>query len=188
MTQLLEFGADAESRSSSGITAIEMLFGDGNFEEGVLCSRARLLLSWGVTFIHDGDERKFCIFKAREWGYHNFADLFKSELGGRRCEIVNHSSRPELDGKTCVADEYLPSSNQYKVTLETKSQEVVQERPHNPARNEECKAFVAALNNNEETQPAVTEESEAAAEQAVQLSCWQSWASIVRQAKLQVEG
>ena len=104
---------------------------------------------------------------------------------------MNHSSRPELNGKTCVADEYLPVSNQYKVTLETKSKEVLVLGPDNLKRrdrtpqdcgyyiefkngrtirhdfdsNEDCQAFVAALNR-DETQPAVTEEAEARAEQA----------------------
>ncbi|EJK69795.1 hypothetical protein THAOC_08909, partial [Thalassiosira oceanica] len=122
---------------------------------------------------------------------HKLADLLESELGGRRCEIVNLSSRPELNGKTCVADEHLPDSNQYKVTLETKSKEALILSPDNLKRrdrtpqdcgyyiefknghtirhdfdsNEDCQAFVAALNR-DETRPAVTEEAEARAEQA----------------------
>ncbi|EJK63194.1 hypothetical protein THAOC_16165 [Thalassiosira oceanica] len=174
MTLLLQLGADADSRSSNGITAIEVLFSDATFEE-------RCIYEW-----------RHRLSIAREWGYHKLADLFESELGGRRCEIVNHSSRPELNGKTCVADEYLPDSNQYKVTLETKSKDVLVLNPANLKRrdrtpqdcgyyvefkngrtirhdfdsNEDCQAFVVALNNNGETQPAVTEESEAAAEQA----------------------
>ncbi|EJK52249.1 hypothetical protein THAOC_28503, partial [Thalassiosira oceanica] len=97
-----------------------------------------------------------------------------------------------INGKTCVADEYLPGSNQYKVTLETKSKEVLGLSPDNLKRrdrtpqdcgyyiefkndrtirhdfdsNEDCQAFVAALINDGETQPAVTDEAEAAAEQA----------------------
>ncbi|EJK62332.1 hypothetical protein THAOC_17061 [Thalassiosira oceanica] len=98
-----------------------------------------------------------------------------------------------INGKTCVTDEYLPDSNEYKVTLETKSKDVLVLSPDNLTRrdrtpqdcgyyiefkngrtirhdfdsNEDCQAFVAALNNNnDETQPAVTEEAEAAAEQA----------------------
>ena len=115
----------------------------------------------------------------------------KSELGGRRCEIVNLLSRPELNGSTCVADEYLPDSNQYKVTLESKSKKVLVLSPDNLKRrdrtpqdcgyyvdfkngrttrhdfdsSEDCQAFVAALNK-DETQPVVTEEAEARAEQA----------------------
>ena len=89
-------------------------------------------------------------------------------------------------------DEYLPDSNQYKVTLETKSKEVLVLGPDNLKRrdrtpqdcgyyiefkngrtirhdfnsSEDCQAFVAALNNDGETQPAVTEEAETRAEQA----------------------
>ncbi|EJK63192.1 hypothetical protein THAOC_16163 [Thalassiosira oceanica] len=192
MTLLLQLGADADSRTSKCITAIGILFSDATFERGDVSLRARLLLSWGVSFIHDGDERKRCLSKARKWGYHKLAELLESELGGRRCEIVNLPSQPEINGKTCVADEYLPDSNQYKVTLETKSKDVLVLSPDNLKRrdrtpqdcgyyvefkngrtirhdfdsNEDCQAFVAALNNNGETQPAVTEEAEAAAEQA----------------------
>ncbi|EJK49605.1 hypothetical protein THAOC_31503 [Thalassiosira oceanica] len=208
MTLLLQLGADANLRNSKGITTIEMLFTDLTFKRGDISLRVRLLLSWGASFILDGAvwrnilsrARKWgyhklaeLFSKARKWGYHKLADLFESKLGGRRCEIVNHSSRPELNGKTCVVDEYLPESNQYNVTLETKSKEVLVLNPDNLKRrdrtpqdcgyyiefkngrtirhdfdsNEDCRAFVAALNNNnDETQPAVTEESKAAAEQA----------------------
>ena len=115
----------------------------------------------------------------------------ESELGGRRCEIINISSRTELNGKTYVSDEYLPTSNQYKVTLETKSKEVLVLDPDNLKRrdrtpqdcgyyvefkngrtirhdfdsSEDCQAFVAALNR-DESQQVVTEEAEARAEQA----------------------
>ena len=114
----------------------------------------------------------------------------ESELEGRRCEIINLASRPELNGRTCVADEYLLNSNQYKVTLETKSKEVLVLGPQNLKRrdrtpqdcgyyiefrngrtvrhdfdsSEDCQAFVAALSRDQ--QPVVTEEAEAAAERA----------------------
>jgi len=116
----------------------------------------------------------------------------ESEFGGRRCEIVNLSSLPELNGKTCVVDEYLPVSNQYMVTLETKVKDAMVLGPGNLKRrdrtpqncggyyiefkkgltirhdfdsSEECQAYVAALNRGE-TQPVLTEEAEARAEQA----------------------
>ena len=155
--------------------------------------RVRLLLSWGAGFFPDSRvSRENCIFVARKYGAHELAKLIESELGGRRCEIINLSSRPELNGKTCVADEYLPDSNQYKVTLETTRKKVLVLSPDNLKRrdrtpqdcgyyiefkngrtirhdfdsSEECQAFVAALNKEEETQPVVTEEAEAAAELA----------------------
>ena len=152
----------------------------------------RLLLSWGARFFtEDGHTRECCIAVARRAGAHELANLLKSELGGRRCEIVDLSSRPELNGKTCVADEYLPDSNQYKVSLENKSKEVLvldtdnlKRRDRTPQdcgyyiefkngrtirhdfdSSEDCQAFVATLNRGE-TQPVVTEEAEARAEQA----------------------
>ena len=103
----------------------------------------------------------------------------------------SYISRPELNGKTCVVDEFLPAGNQYKVTLENKTKEVLILDPDNLKRrdrtpldcgyyiefkngrtirhdfdsSEDCQAFVAALNK-DETQPVVTEEAEARAEQA----------------------
>ena len=131
------------------------------------------------------------MFLARGRGKHELANLIESELNGRRCEIINLTSRPELNGKTCVVDEYLPNSRQYKVTLETKTKEVLILDPeylkrrdrtpqdcgyyiefkngrtirHDFDSSEDCQAFVAALNRGE-TQPVVTEEAEARAEQA----------------------
>ncbi|EJK71483.1 hypothetical protein THAOC_07070, partial [Thalassiosira oceanica] len=128
---------------------------------------------------------------ATERGLNDIASLLESEFGGRRCEIFNLTSKPELNGKTCVADEYLPTSSQYKVTLETKNKDVLVVSPDNLKRrdrtpqdcgyyiefkngrtvrhdfdsSEDCWAFVAALDRGE-AQEVVTEEAEARAEQA----------------------
>ena len=58
------------------------------------------------------------------------ADLLKSELGGRRCEIINITSRADLNCKACVTDEYLAGTNQYRVTMESLN-EVLKMGPHN---------------------------------------------------------
>ncbi|EJK54950.1 hypothetical protein THAOC_25375, partial [Thalassiosira oceanica] len=152
-----------------------------------------LLLSWGASFFPgQGCSREDAVSEATACGKHQLAGLLRSELGGRRCEIVNLSSRPELNGTTCVADEYLPAIDQYRVTLETKGKEVLVLGPDNLKRrdrtpqdcgyyiefrngrtirhdfdsSEDCRAFVAALNGGETQQPVVTEEAEARAEQA----------------------
>ncbi|EJK74614.1 hypothetical protein THAOC_03698 [Thalassiosira oceanica] len=192
MTLLLQLGANINTRDCRGLTAIQGLFSPSELVKQGVSDRIRLLLSWGASFFpEDGSSREYCIYAARDEGEHELATLLSSELGGRRCEIVNLSSQSELNGKTCVADEYLPDSNQYKVTLETKSKEVLVLSPDNLKRrdrtpqdcgyyieykngrtvrhdfdsSEDCQAFVAALNR-DETQPVVTEEAEARAEQA----------------------
>ncbi|EJK74579.1 hypothetical protein THAOC_03734 [Thalassiosira oceanica] len=192
MTILLQLGADVDSRNSAGYTAISLMFARSELAEQGVSDRIRLLLSWGASFFPgDGSSREFSISRAREYCQHELVSLLESELGGRRCEIVSLTSQPELNGKTCVADEYLPDSNQYKVTLETKSKEVLVLSPDNLKRrdrtpedcgyyiefkngrairhdfdsSEDCQAFVAALNR-DETQPAVSEEAEARAERA----------------------
>ena len=51
--------------------------------------------------------------------YIAIANLMSSELGGRRCEIVSApNTRGDLVGKTCVVEEYIKESDQYKVTME----------------------------------------------------------------------
>ena len=62
---------------------------------------------------------------ARKNGEHELANLIEPDLGGRRCEINNRASRPDLNGKTCVVEQYLSDSNHYRVTLETKRKEVL---------------------------------------------------------------
>ena len=191
MTLLLQLGANVDTRNISGLTAIGCIFNSDTFTSGDPNTMTRLLLSWGATFFFPDSSREYCVSRARKAGKTELAKLLESELGGRRCEIINLTSRPELNGKTCVADEYLPDSEQYKVTLETKSKEVLVLGPDNLKRrdrtpqdcgyyiefnngrtirhdfdsSEDCQAFVAALNKGE-SQPVVTEEAEARAEQA----------------------
>ncbi|EJK53129.1 hypothetical protein THAOC_27492, partial [Thalassiosira oceanica] len=192
MTLLLQLGANINTRDCKGCTAIRRLFTPSELTKEGVSDRVRLLLSWGASFFPGDDHsREVCICEARKFGRHELANLLESELGGRRCEIFNLSLQPELNGKTCVVGEYLPDSNQYKMTLETKCKEVLILRPGNLKRrdrtpqdcgyyvefkngrtirhdfdsSEECRAFVAALNR-DETQPVVTEEAEARAEQA----------------------
>ena len=61
-------------------------------------------------------EEKF-IKLALKSGNGNLANLLKSELGGRRCEIINLPNHPELIGKTCVVEKYLPEKDRYKLSL-----------------------------------------------------------------------
>ena len=194
MSLLLQLGADVDYRmNQEGVTALSSMFSNLLFAKGGVNQMARLLLSWGASFFPKmAYSRENCISQARKHGNHDLANLIESELGGRRCEIINLLSRPELNGKTCVADEYLPNSNHYKVTLETKSKEGLVISPDNLKRrdrtpqdcgyyiefkngrtirhvfdsSEDCQAFVATLNNKGETQSAVTEEAEARADQA----------------------
>jgi len=197
MTLLLQLGADVKTRDSNGCTAFDILLTSSSLlmmrsVDRDVSSSVRLLLSWGAVIGGDRSSRESASSAARVCGKHELTNLLDSELGGRRCEIVNHSSRPELNGKTCVADEYLPDSNQYKVTLETKSKDELVLSPDNLKRrdrtpqdcgyyiefkngrtirhdfdsSEDCQAFVGALNSRDEKQPIVTEEAEAAAEQA----------------------
>lgn len=111
--------------------------------------RIRLLLSWGATFFPGGEcSREHFIYKARQTSNVELANLLESEFGGRRCEIIHLSSRPEPNGKTCVADEYLSTSNQYKVTLENRRKEVLVLSPDNLERRdrtpEDCGYYISS--------------------------------------------
>ena len=190
MPPLLQLGADVDLRASYGSSVMGFIL-TPKLESGDVNEKVRLLLSWGASFFPDLSSREDCISQSRIRGEHELANLLESELGGRRCEIINLSSRPELNGKTCVADEYLRDTSQYKVTLETKRKEVLVLDQNNLKRrdrtpqdcgyyvefkngrtirrdfdsSEDCQAYVAALNR-DETEPAVTEEAEARADQA----------------------
>ncbi|EJK76366.1 hypothetical protein THAOC_01874 [Thalassiosira oceanica] len=191
-TLLLQLGADVDQRNNEGYTAIGIVLHSPIASTEDINKVVRLLLSWGASFFSEGDcSKRQCVAEARSVNRHEIAGLLESELGGRRCEIVNLSPRPGLNGTTCVADEYLPGSNQYRVTLETKSREALILDPENLKRrdrtpqdcgyyiefkngrtirhdfdsNEDCQAFVLALNRGE-ARPAVTEEAEARAELA----------------------
>ena len=176
---LLQLGADVNLQAVDGGTAFSMATKNDQI--------ARMLLSWGAEFF---DEYR----TSREKCSQRFSDreLLLSELGGRRCEIVNLTSRPDLNGKTCVADEYHRESNQYKVTLETKTKEVLVISPENLKRRdrtpkdpgyyikfkndrtirhefesaEECQAFVAALKTPDGAQTIATEEANIVTEEA----------------------
>ena len=99
-----------------------------------------------------------------------------SEFGGRRCEVNNLSKRPDLNGSTCVVENYLPDKGRYKVVFET-SKEVGLVGPENLKRRdrtpddcgyyisyengrtarhdfdskEECQAFVESLTDEEKS-------------------------------------
>ena len=193
MTLLLQLGANVDYIDSRGITALGLNTSTAVIERGDANERVRLLLSWGASFFAETvySSKEGCIQIAKQFGNPELVNLLESELGGRRCEIINLSSRPELNDKTCVVDEFLPDTNQYKVTLENKTKGVLVLSPDNLKRrdrtpqdcgyyieykngrtirhdfdsSEDCQAFVATLNKGE-TQPAVTEEAEARAEQA----------------------
>jgi len=197
MTLLLQLGANVNFRASTGPTVICLMCCKDAFAnvKGGVTDRVRLLLSWGANFANFFPGHEFSrvnlISDAREYGEHQLANLLESELGGRRCTIVNLSSQPELNGRTCVVDEYLPSSNQYKVTLENKIKQEFILSPDNLERrdrtpqdcgyyiefkngrtirhdfdsSEDCQAFVASLNG-DQAQLVVTEEAKARADQA----------------------
>ncbi|EJK51207.1 hypothetical protein THAOC_29641, partial [Thalassiosira oceanica] len=92
VTLLLQLGADIDQRISDGSTSISLLIHSGRIASAEERDLIRLLLSWGASFFSEGDSSKReCVDVARNDNNHEIADLVDSELGGRRCEIVNLS-------------------------------------------------------------------------------------------------
>ena len=128
---LLQLGADVDSVDADGDTPFS-LFG----YKPEYYAQSWLLLEWGaeisncpISSIEEFIER---VLKC---GNTQFANLMKSEFGGRRCEIINLPKYPDLIGKTCVVEKYLPDKGRYKVTFET-SKEVGLVGPENLKRRD----------------------------------------------------
>ena len=185
---LLQLGADVDPRDATGETALI----------GMCCtpesySHARVLLEWGAELsnstMHTSKDE--FIQEARSFGNNKLANLVDSEFGGRRCEIINLSKHPDLNGKTCVVEKYLPVKGRYKVIFETSKEvglvgpENLKRRDRTPddcgyyisfkngrttrhefASKEECQAFVASLTGGDKPGDGVDPVAEARAEEA----------------------
>ena len=97
MSLLLQLGTNVNRRDSRGFTTIGLMFANTEFTKGGVSGRVRLLLSWGANFFTECRSREECISAARNRGEEELAKLLESELGGRRCEIANLTSRPGLN-------------------------------------------------------------------------------------------
>ncbi|EJK73985.1 hypothetical protein THAOC_04366, partial [Thalassiosira oceanica] len=193
MSYLLLNGADVnilESRGSSVLTS--SCLDRNNPSETV-----RLLLSWGAEHIVKGErvtkEGKLVLRQEIDAkGNVEISNLISAELGGRRCEIVSApSTRDDLVGKTCVVDEYIKESDQYKVRMEFTNEELLlgvnnlrrrDRTPQDPGyyvvcknnrlirrdfkSNEDCHAFIASLGSDVMKSSDVNPDAEAKAEQA----------------------
>ena len=193
MRYLLLNGADVNILESFGATALYMVC----FSEDDHSQTARLLLCWGAEFFQEGkqitkeEKLELCGTLAKR-GNFAIAKLMSSDLGGRRREIVSvPNTRSDLVGKTCVVEEYITKSNQYKVKMEFTNEVMLlgvnelkrrDRTPQDPGyyvecknnrlirrdfkSNEECQAFIANLSADEEELSEVDPEKEAKAEQA----------------------
>ena len=195
MSYLLINGADANILESYGGSVLSMVCCD----EDIRSQETRLLLSWGAELFDEGKQltkqEKLAVFgnlSRKGDAKAAIAKLMSSELGGRRCEIVSApSTRSDLVGKTCVVEEYIKKSNQYKVKMEFTNESLLlgmeslkrrDRTPQDPGyyvecknnrlirrdfeSNEECQAFIVTLAVDEDELPEVDPEKEAKAEQA----------------------
>lgn len=182
---LLQLGADVYPVAANGGTPLAMF---GYKPERY--AQARLLLEWGAEIFafaaHSKDEFNKVLLKE---GNSKLANLLKSEFGGRRCEIINLPKHPDLIGKICVVEKYLPNKGRYKVVFEASKEvglvgpENLKRRDRTPddcgyyitynngrtthhdfASKEECQAFIASLA--EDKSGEVDAATEARAEQA----------------------
>ena len=128
---LLQLEANVNTKDSFGKTPLDNMTRSRSLDTKFV----RLLLEWGGEI----EGPRHC----------TLASLLQSELGGRRCKINNMTSRADLNGKTCVADEYLPNTDQYKVIVESSKEmlmidaENLEQRDHTP---EDCGYFIEFKN------------------------------------------
>ena len=193
MSYLLLNGADVNIVNSSGTSVLVTV----GCESGNHLQTARLLLCWGAELFLAGkqvtkEEKLFLCNESSKRGNAALSDLMSSELGGRRCEIVSApSTRGDLVGKTCVVDEYIEKSDQYKVKMEFTNEVLLlgadslkrrDRTPQDPGyyvewqnnrlirrdfkSNEECQAFIASLGAEMDKVAEVDPDAEAKAEQA----------------------
>ena len=193
MSYLLLNGVDVNILEATGASVLSAscFFNDSS-------KTIRLLLSWGAELFEEGQqmtkEQKLACVKDRfsRRGNDATSQLLSLDLGGRRCEIVSApSNRGDLAGKTCVVEEHIKESDQYKVTMEFTNEVLLlgatslkrrDRTPQDPGyyvecnnnrlvrrdfkSNEECQAFITNLSAHEEESAEVDPDAEAKAEQA----------------------
>mmetsp|Transcript_30192 Transcript_30192/g.68905 ORF Transcript_30192/g.68905 Transcript_30192/m.68905 type:complete len:415 (-) Transcript_30192:163-1407(-) len=181
---LLQLGADVDIKDSQAATFLvrTLAYGQGDFE-----TCGKLALEWGAaTTGHPIDVIKILAGTESADGIFQ-ATLLKSEYGGRRCEVMGHE-RPDLNGDTCVVNEYLPETDEYKVVMEHTREKLVL-GPNNLKRrdrtrqdpgyyievkanriirrefdsNEECQAYVASITGSDEVDDAACAKADQAA-------------------------
>ena len=142
---LFQLGADIDPVDASGGTPLSLM---GDKPE--YYAQARLLLEWGAEISNDVIRSKdqfieYCLGS----GNSKLANLLESEFGGRRCEIINLSKHPDLIGKTCVVEKFLPDKGRYKVIFEA-SKEVGLVGPENIVRRDrtpdDCGYYISYAN------------------------------------------
>ncbi|EJK69960.1 hypothetical protein THAOC_08730, partial [Thalassiosira oceanica] len=193
MSYLLLNGADVNILDFGGSSVLTA----SCVAEDIPSASIRLLLSWGAEHTEKGEQAtkvgklSFCL-EIAEKGNVELANLMSTELGGRRCEIVSAPrTRDDLVGKTCVVEEYIEISDQYKVTMEFTNEVLLlgsvnlkrrDRTPQDPGyhveyknnrlirrdfkSNEECQAFIASLRADVEESSEIDRNAEARAEQA----------------------
>ncbi|EJK77347.1 hypothetical protein THAOC_00826, partial [Thalassiosira oceanica] len=120
MSYLLLNGADVNILDSAGHSVLRAFC----LDESNPSQLVRLILSWGAELFEKGErvtkERKLALRQEiSAKGNVEISNLISTELGGRRCEIVSApNTHDDLVGKTCVVEEYIEISDQYKVRME----------------------------------------------------------------------
>ena len=119
---LLQYGADVNALDAKGWNPLFMSTKAGS-------EPAKILLEWGAeislprSFSHLQERaglstREAFIMTMKEMGNTKLANLFSSEFGGRRCEVINLPNHPQLIGKTCVVEKYIVKKDKYKIIFE----------------------------------------------------------------------
>jgi len=114
---LLQLGASVDVVDANGYSPLKVKTFTESQDSKRDMRTIRTLLEWGAHVPTKHHERMQFIREARQYGKCTLASLLQSDLGGRRCEVVNMSNS-KLNGKTCVVDKYLPDKKKYKARFE----------------------------------------------------------------------
>ena len=208
MSYLLLKGADVNILNSSGMSVLTVVCCDDKKLTQKLLTHCYddtrdplksvgLFLTWGAELYREGEQvtkemkLDMCGDLSR-FASVAMANFISPDLGGRRCEIISApDARGDLVGKTCVVQEYIEKSNQYKVTMEFTNEELLLGADHLERRdrtqqdpgyyvewknnrlirrdfesNDECQAFIASLGSEEDESAEVDPDAENKADQA----------------------
>ena len=91
--------------------------------------------------------RECCVARAQAQSNEELVSILQSKLRGRRCELVNLTSQSEMNGRTCIVEEHLKSSNQYKVTVQGRRKEKIIVSPDNLKRRDQTPQTATTTSN-----------------------------------------
>lgn len=128
---LLKNGAHVDPKSNFGQTPLTQA---SHYKR--LHNAALVLLEWGADKDITNDSQKAVDAAEKFAKSKKLVNILRSDLGGRRCELVGLQARPDLNGSTCLVGKYLPDVDKYIVKMENETQEAMKVKSANLKRRD----------------------------------------------------